>query len=389
MPYNVSRKRHENQDMRIAMIGCKGIPATMAHGGGIERHVEQLAPRLVKEGHDVTVYVRPYTNPRKRKSWQGVNLITKKTIQTKHLEAIVHTFLATWHAIFQQYDIIHYHGVGPSTLAWMPRLFCPKTKVVVTFHSRDQFHEKWNVFARIYLAWGEWTAMRFPHATIAVSHVIQHFCKKVYGNKPFFIPNGVEIPEKSVETDEIEKMGLRPNGYILGLGRLIPHKAFDVAIDAFKDVPTAMDLAIAGDAGYDLHYAERLYELADKDSRAKLLGFQTGDALKQLLAHCYAFIHPSRSEGLSVAVLEAMANGKMVIMSDIPENLELIDHSGIRFKMDDLEDLKKTLSWAVEDAEMVYERGLRGREHVRMYYNWEAITKKTILVYHTLLTSKK
>lgn len=385
MPYNVSRKRHENQDMRIAMIGCKGIPATMAHGGGIERHVEKLAPRLVNRGHDVTVYVRPYTNPRKHKSWKGVHLLTLKTIKTKNLEAISHTFVSTMHAIFQQYDIIHYHGVGPSTLAWIPRVFSPKTKVVVTFHSRDQFHEKWNLFAKLYLAWGEWTAIRFPHATIAVSHVIQLFCKKMYGKKPFFIPNGVEVQDNSIPIDKLDELGLRPNGYILGLGRLIPHKAFDIAIKAFKDVPTAMDLAIAGDVGYDAHYAEELYSLAENDSRIKLLGFQTGDALKQLLAHSYAFIHPSRSEGMSVAVLEAMANGKMVIMSDIPENLELIDHSGIRFTVNDIADLKKVLSWVVEDADMVYERGMRGKEHVRMHYRWDAITEKTLLVYHALL----
>lgn len=357
----------------------------MAHGGGVERHVEDLAPRLAALGHDVSVYVRPYTNPRKQKTWKGVRIITTTTLRTKHLEAVVHTFISTIHALFRGYDIIHYHGVGPSTLAWIPRVFAPKTKVVVTFHSRDQFHEKWNLFARWYLALGEWTAIRFPHATIAVSHIIQHFCWEMFHVKPYLIPNGVEIPKGSIGTDEIEKLGLQDGRYFLTLGRLVPHKAFDVAIESFTTLPTAMGLAIVGDAGYDTDYAERLLAMSERDSRVRLLGFQSGEALKQLLAHCYAMIHPSRSEGLSMAVLEAMAYGKLVVMSDIPENLELIDHSGIRFKTDDVDDLHRVLTRTLDEPEMVKERGDRAREHVRDHYDWSAIAEKTLLVYRALM----
>lgn len=370
--------------MRIAMIGCKGIPATMAHGGGVERHVEQLAPRLAKRGHDVTVYVRPYTNPRRRKAWNGCMLVTLPTIRTKHLEAVVHVFLSTIHALFQKYDLIHYHGVGPSTVAWIPRLFS-RAKVVVTFHSRDQFHEKWNVFARMYLAWGEWTAVRFPHATIAVSHVIQQYCKKMFGASLFFIPNGVTIPSAPIGTDAIEAMGLKPGGYFLSLGRLVPHKAFDIAIEGYRKVRTDLNLAIAGDAGYDTRYAERLIALSERDPRVRLLGFRTGIELEQLLAHCYALIHPSRSEGLSVAVLEAMAHGKVVIMSDIPENLELLDHSGIKFKTDDVEDLAHVLAEAVGSPEVMIARGNHAREYVRERYQWDAIAEHTELAYRSLL----
>jgi glycosyltransferase involved in cell wall biosynthesis len=375
--------------MRIAMIGCKGVPATMAFGGGVERHVEQLAPRLAAFGHEVTVYVRPFTNPRRHRTWNGCRLITIPTIRQKHVETITHVFLSSIHAIGQGYDIVHYHGVGPSTVAWIVRLFAPKTKVVVTFHSRDQFHEKWNVFGRMYLAWGEWTAVRFPHATIAVSHVIQKFCERMYGVHVAFIPNGIEPPRRRIASDAIEKMGLRPNGYFLGLGRLIPHKAFDVALDAFLTVPTALEFAIVGDAGYDERYAERLYAMAERDSRVKMLGFRTGRELEQLLAHCYALVHPSRSEGLSVAVLEAMSYGKVVVMSNIPENLELVDHSGISFPVDDVGRLRDTLAWLSEDAEILRERGDRAREMVIRDYNWDSIAVKTDRLYREVVSRKR
>jgi glycosyltransferase involved in cell wall biosynthesis len=255
---------------------------------------------------------------------------------------------------------------------------------VVTFHSRDRFHEKWNIFARLYLAWGELTAIKFPHATIAVSHVIQRFSWRLFQEKPYFIPNGVEVPTWYIGTDEIEKFGLRPNGYFLGLGRLIPHKAFDIAMQAYFDVPTAIEFAVVGDAGYNLNYAEELYALSEKDKRIHMLGWQEGVVLQQLLHNCYALIHPSRSEGLSIAVLEAMAHGKVVIMSNIPENLELIDHSGISFPVDDVEELRKTLETVSEDEAMVKERGEHARKYVKKHYSWESIADRTELVYRTL-----
>lgn len=371
--------------MKLAMIGAKGVPAAMAEGGGVERHLEQLSSRLAQHGHRVTVYVRRHYNPTGKLTWKGCRLVTLPTIRTKHLETIVHVFLCTLHAIRRGYDIIHYHGVGPSTLAWIPRLFAPRSKVVVTFHSRDQFHEKWNFIARAYLAWGEWTAVYFPHATIAVSHVIQQFCLKLFKRETVYIPNGVSIPTGAIGTDRIESMGLRPNGYYLGLGRLVPQKAFDVALQAYRQVKTPIEFAIAGAPSYDLAFAERLADLARQDSRVHLLGYRSGEDLQQLLAHCFALVHPSRTEGLSFSVLEAMAHGKLVIMSDIPENLEVIDHAGISFPTDDREALRQILTWVAQDPLMAHERGERAREIARRLYGWDAIVRKTEELYQSLI----
>src|SRR3989338_5343597 len=122
--------------MRIAMIGQKGI-RTGARGGGVEKHVEEIGKRLVHLGHhDVFVYARRKYMTGAPSIVRGMHIISIPTIYRKNLEAIVHTFLSSVHALFGSYDIIHYHGVGPSTLAWIPRLFLRRTRVVVTFHSQ-------------------------------------------------------------------------------------------------------------------------------------------------------------------------------------------------------------------------------------------------------------
>src|SRR3989338_11231789 len=102
--------------MKIAMIGQKGMPARF---GGAERHVEGLATELVQHGFDITVYARRWYTPKEVTEVDGVKIVHLPTMHTKHLDAIVHTLFATVHAMINRFDVIHYHGVGPSLLSWI------------------------------------------------------------------------------------------------------------------------------------------------------------------------------------------------------------------------------------------------------------------------------
>ncbi len=139
--------------------------------------------------------------------------------------------------------------------------------------------------------------------------------------------------------------------------------------------------------GTAISWDSQLQALAAKDPRARLVGFQTGVALRQLFAHCYAFVHPSRAEGLSTSIIEAMASAKVVIMSDIKENLELVDHSGIAFKTDDKKALQETIEFVLSDPEMVQVRGQRARKVVHQEYSWERVVDRLDHLYKDLTQS--
>jgi len=85
--------------MKIALIGQKGIPVT--HGGGVEKHVENLAVRLVELGHEVIVYTRHGYTDKRLKEYKGVKLVGLPSVPTKNLDAISHTFLAALDVIFR------------------------------------------------------------------------------------------------------------------------------------------------------------------------------------------------------------------------------------------------------------------------------------------------
>ena len=374
--------------MKIAIIGAKGLPSLFPIGGGVESHVDNLVHELVDDGFKVSVYIRQYANPRQRKTFNKIKLITLPSWQRKNFDTITHVFLATLHALTQDYDIIHYHGVGPASLAWIPRLFKRRTKVIATFHSQDKFHSKWGFLARLYLSYSEWATVFFPHKTIAVSHSIKKFCDAYYKQpkKVIYIPNAVKIPAKKINFNLLTELNIKPNKYFLILARLIPHKAQDVAIKAFAKVKTDMNLVIAGSADFrEVDYLEKLEALAKKDSRVKLVGKLSGELLEQTLAHCYSFIHPSRSEGLSISILEAMSHARLIIMSNIPENLELIDHSGLAFPIGDVDKLAELIQFAVDDPSMVTARGERARKFIKHGFTWRKVAKKTEALYKEVL----
>ena len=377
--------------MKIAMIGQKGIP--FIRDGGVERHVEELSIRLVAGGHEVYAYVRPRFIINGQKNYKGVQLISLPSIPTKNLDTITHTFLATIHVLFKKVDVIHYHGVGPSTLAWIPRIFKPRAKIVVTFHSIDRFHKKWGRFARFYLSWGEWTAVHFAHKTIAVSESIKKYCKDKFKKNVVYIPNGV-MAEKISGTEEIKKLGLEKNFYILTVARLIKHKGIHYLIQAYRKIEKTFGddpknwpggkikkLVIVGAPSFTDDYSAYLNKLAEQSPNIIFTGFQVGDPLKQLFANAYLYVHPSEAEGLSITILEAMSYGTCVLISNIPENLETIDHSGFSFETKNIDDLYEKLIYLLNVPEIVTVRGERGKNFIKENFNWEKIVEETERVY--------
>ena len=194
--------------MRIAMIGQKGLPATY---GGIEKHVEEIAVRLVQRGHEATVYCREdYTTD--RAPYHGVHRLLRPSINTKHLGTATHVLASTLDAIFRGYDVVHYHALGPSLFSWLPRLGGKRT--VVTVHGLDWQRAKWGRFARGCLRASEFASARFPDRTITISKGLRAYFETKYRRPIEYVPTGVESSQFR-EPQEIKKWGLDAGSYLL------------------------------------------------------------------------------------------------------------------------------------------------------------------------------
>lgn len=375
--------------MKIAMIGQKGIPAIQ---GGVEKHVHELSVRLVKYGYKVTVYARKwYTGESDNYKIEGVEVKHLPSIHTKHLDAITHSLVATLHAIKNDYDIIHYHGVGPSLVSWIPRLLSRKTKVIVTFHSIDRYHSKWNILAKLILRLGEWTACKFPHETITISQSLQKYCINEFMTETHCVPNAFDPKPVPTQTNELNKFGLESDKYIVMVSRLVPHKGAHLLINAFNKLKLEhgddeniknLKLAIVGGSAYTDKYVKELHELASINNQIVFTDFQSGETLEQLYAHTKLLVHPSDNEGLPFTVLEAMSFAKPVLVSNIPEHLELIDDPRAIFTTRDTDNLEKKLFNILSlPEEKLQGMGDRNKNTIEKHYTWKKLMPKIVEVY--------
>lgn len=360
--------------MKIAFVGLKGIPATF---GGVEKHVEELGSRLVQKGHSIVVYTRNTYN-RFKGSYKGMRIISLPALPQKHTEMISHTLLSLLSLIGRDVEVVHIHSTDPALLSFIPRV---QNKVVVTSHGQAYRRGKWGSIAKALSRLAERAFVSFPHKRIAVSKTLKKYYEEKYSCEVQYIPNGVEV--KSIgDTSSLVRLGLSKDDYVLFVGRIIPTKGCDILIDAFNKVKTGKKLVIVGGGSYTNAYVENLKKSANE--RTQFLGYRYGEELDQLYAHAYCCIVPSEVEGLAMTLLEAMAYGRCVIYSDIPENVEVACDAGISFHNRDSSDLAEKLRVALNNPSYCRELEQKARERVFREYNWAKIVVQTEEVYKSL-----
>lgn len=194
------------------------------------------------------------------------------------------------------------------------------------------------------------------------------------------IPNGVD----SVDTTEPPILTDHPNQgrpYILFLGRLHQIKGLDVLADAFALVAAKnpdVDLLVAGpDYGAGKDLIQQVGDLGISD-RVRLVGEIHGETKRNYLHNALCFCLPSRSEGFSIALLEALAHGLPVVISvhcHFPEVGSV--GAGHVVKLNSTS-LANALLSIVSNPESAKFMGEAARRLVEVHYTWPKIAEKTL-----------
>lgn len=368
--------------MRVAFIGQKGLPATY---GGVEHHVEELAVRLAARGHQPCVYNRPSYNPSAPARYRGVEVVTLPSVATKHLDAITHVAACTAHALSHDFDIVHYHAVGPSLLSWAPNLrgVC----AVATIHGRDWQRPKWGGLASLALHGGEWMAMHAPDETVVVSRSLSAELSDRYGRPAHFIPNGITLDDGD-EPAILDELGLEPGGYVLFASRLVPEKGAHYLAEAWRRQDRNMTLVMAGDSSFSADYVRSLRAACAHD-RVVFPGYVYGPRLATLFREAALFVLPSDVEGLPLVLLEALGYGTPVLASDIPPNREVLGDLGRTFAAGSVDDLQRQLETALDELPMLREQAGEAASWIAGVYDWDLVADQTIALYEAALEARR
>ena len=362
--------------VRVAFIGGRGLVSKYS---GIESYYEQAGHELARLGHEVTVYCRNYFTP-PMNTHNGMRVRRLPTIRSKHLETLVHTLLSTAHAMTSDYDVVHYHCLGPALFSFLPRLAGKKT--VVTVQGLDWQRGKWGRFASRVLRWGEAAAVSSPDATIVVSRTLQQHYRQQYKRDTIYVPNGATPAPRRLPRQLIE-WGLLPDNYVLFLGRFSPEKNCHLLINAFENLRTSMKLVLAGGSSHSDSYVRSLHR--HESDRIRFLPWVAGTDLEEIVSNAALFVLPSELEGMSLALLDAMAAGVCVLTSDIPENNEVVEGAGFTFHRGDQADLERMLGLLVHNPELRRQSGARERERIQHQYLWPEIARSIEKAYYNVL----
>ena len=368
--------------MKIAVIGHKRIPS---NEGGIEKGVEQHAIRMVERGHDVTAYNRSGHNVfgkefdhKKRKEYRGIRIVTIPT--TKGAASVpIYSFLSVLHAGICRYDCVSIRASG--SCAMIPLAKALGLRVVASLHGIDSQRDKWGGFASKYLEFGERMAATKADVCLVLSKNMKEYIDTKYGINSILFANGIDKPKSHVPEIIKEKYGLEKDGYILSLGRIVPEKGLQYLIKAFRECSSDKKLVIAGGSESNKDYYNQLLTLAEGDERIIFTGYVYGQEVQELYSNAYIFALPSNLEGMANALLEAMSYGNCCLISDIPENTEVVHDKAPSFEKGNEADIQKKLQTLLDDESLVRKYKEEAAPYILDRYNWDIVVDQMLRVY--------
>jgi glycosyltransferase involved in cell wall biosynthesis len=356
--------------VKIALLGTRGVPASYS---GFETAVEAIGSRLAARGHDVTVYCRPHVVAAHYRTYRGMRLVHLPTIATKHLDTFVHTVLSTVHMAFVvRPDVAICFIVGNAPSAALSRLLGVPT--ILNVDGLDSERAKWSGPAKAYLRWAQRNARRCADRLVTDSEVLQRTYRERYGAETEFIPYGADMAGPD-DGRHLARFGLRPRGYILFVGRLVPENNAHVLLEAFSGLDTDLRLVVVGDAPYEARYQEHLRAAFGSDPRVVFTGYLFDEGYRELSRNAEIFVVPSEAGGSHPVLLEAICAGNCVVVNDHEPNLEVLGDAGLSYPgAEGAAGLRRTLQGLIDDPQRIVALRAAAAVRARGLRSWDAVT---------------
>lgn len=328
-------------------------------GGGGETYVDVLSGMT---GYRFDrVYVTPQRKP-------GVGEVAARVLELRR--------------VLLGYDLLHVHGEGAAGL-FLPLLALRRS--VATLHGLHLLRRVSGVRHRA-AALNLRAILRAASRTICVSNTEREQLATVVGEtavrRVVVVRNGAHLPPPP---DRKSRTAVRRE---LGVDESVPLGIWVGSLDERRDpfvviraaMRTSTPLLFVGDGPL-----RRDVERAAPPS-VRVLGQR--DDVRRLLGAADFFVLMSEREGLSFALLEAMAHGLPAIVAEIPENVEATGDSGIALPYGAEDALVDAFRMLSDDPSGRAALGARARRRVAVHFGAEQMIAKTRAVYDDVLVER-
>jgi len=287
--------------------------------------------------------------------------------------------------------VLHCHGYKADVVGFLASRLI-KVRLVSTCHGWWPNTPKLKFYNFI-----DMTVLRFFDAVVAVSPQILSALanRKIYPSKLDVIQNGIDVTSFSAATyrEKIKKdLGIKEGDIVVGsVGRLTGEKGINYLLEAASKIKIKIPNAVFVIVGegtmkdYLVDYARKL----DVSDKVLFAGYR--EDIDKILSALDIFVMPSLTEGLPLALLEAMAAGKPVIASNVGGIPMIIDNgkTGILVKPKNPDQIERAISSLIGDKRYSDTIAENGRKFVENNFSLAVTAKKYEELYSKLLKETK
>jgi glycosyltransferase involved in cell wall biosynthesis len=349
--------------MRVLYLTWRDLDHPEA--GGAEVFAERTAEELALLGHDVQMFSSSFEGAAPSVDRHGFTILRRGRRYTVYLRAIAHLLRHP-----RRYDAVI--DVQNGVPFWSP-LFFRGTILNLTHHVH---REQWSSFFVGPVAAFGW----FLESKVAVRvYRRAHYVTVSEASRDDMVSIGIDRERIAIvysgidppaDLDELARLPRTPYPSFITVGRLVPHKQVEIAIDSLhrfaRQLPD-LQLHVVGD-GY---WVDRLREHADAldvSSRVHFHGFVDAHEKHRLLATSWAMSMPSLKEGWGLTIIEAGLHGTpSVAFRDAGGTQESIMDNQTGILADDVESFHEALYRLATDADYRTKLGDNARTHAARF----------------------
>ncbi len=191
-------------------------------------------------------------------------------------------------------------------------------------------------------------------------------------------------PEKVVVTHEAAAEVFKPKKtakrepFIVYTGSLYPHKNIERLIQAVRLIKVPLKIVCSRSV-----FTKRLAQKTNS-RLVEFLGFVSDRELVRLYQQATALVQPSLMEGFDLNVIEAMASGLPVVISDIPVHREIAGQAAVYFNPDDIQNMAAAIKRVLNSPQLRQSLLQKGLQQAKKY-QWSKTAQQTLKVYETCL----